>query len=335
MVTIKDVAKLAGVSPSTASRALHDNKMISPATKARVRKAMEELNYSPNFSAQNLVKRQSNTVAIVLPARESPQQLGNNPFFMQIIQGITSVCSQEGFMVSLATGKTEDELLASVRVLMKSGHVDKFIFLYAKVEDTVYQAVRQNDEAMCIIVGHDETKSHERTLFVDTDNVKAGSDVTQFLLERGYRQPLYICTDMSEIVQESRFRGFQKAVESHHISAHYLKLTNAPSDSRYLEETLKRTPTIDAFVCCDDLTAIYVIRLLEQLKIEQSLAFISFNNSLLAELESPALTSVEIFPYDLGETAAKLLFQREASKSITKSLWIPHRIVERESTYRR
>ena len=106
MTTIKNVAKLAGVSTSTASRALHNSDMISEATKERVRRAMQELDYSPNYSAQNLVNRTTNTIGIVLPVRESQDSLGNNPFFMQIIQDISSVCSEHDYMVSLASGRT-------------------------------------------------------------------------------------------------------------------------------------------------------------------------------------------------------------------------------------
>lgn len=105
MTTIKGVVKLTGVSTSTASRALHDSDMISKATKERVRRAMEELDYSPNYSAQNLVNRTTNTIGIV-PVRESQDSLGNNPFFMQIIQDISSVCSEHDYMVSLASGRT-------------------------------------------------------------------------------------------------------------------------------------------------------------------------------------------------------------------------------------
>lgn len=75
MVTIKDVAKLGGVSTSTASRAMHDSSIISEATKERVRPAMAELDCSPNFSAQNLVARKTNTIGIVLPVRENQDSL--------------------------------------------------------------------------------------------------------------------------------------------------------------------------------------------------------------------------------------------------------------------
>ena len=66
MTTIRDVAKLAGVSPSTASRVLHDSDMISEATKKKVRQAMKELDYSPNYLAQNLANKSNNMIGIVL-----------------------------------------------------------------------------------------------------------------------------------------------------------------------------------------------------------------------------------------------------------------------------
>lgn len=149
MVTIKDVAKLAGVSASTASRAINDNHMISQATKERVRKAMEALDYSPNYSAQNLVKRQSNAVGIILPVRVSQDSLGNNPFFMQIIQGIAGVCTDNGYMVSLATGRSDDELLKNVQNMIRSGHIGKLIFLYSKTDDKVFDFVKKTSCGLC------------------------------------------------------------------------------------------------------------------------------------------------------------------------------------------
>lgn len=86
MATIKDVARVAGVSTSTASRALHDSSMISEATKRRVRRAMKELDYSPNYSAQNLVNRTTNTIGVILPVRESQDSLGNNPFSCKLFK---------------------------------------------------------------------------------------------------------------------------------------------------------------------------------------------------------------------------------------------------------
>ena len=71
MATIKDVARLAGVSPSTASRALHNSSLISAATKEKIWAAMKELDYSPNFAAQNLANREANIVGVIFPPVKS------------------------------------------------------------------------------------------------------------------------------------------------------------------------------------------------------------------------------------------------------------------------
>ena len=105
MATIKDVARLAGVSPSTASRAMHDSSLISEETKQRVRKAMAKLDYSPNFAAQNLANKSSNMIGVILPARED--SVGDNPFFIQIIQGLATICNAHDYMVSVATVKAK------------------------------------------------------------------------------------------------------------------------------------------------------------------------------------------------------------------------------------
>ncbi len=89
MATIKDVAKLAKVSPSTVSRVIADNKRISAATKARVKKVIEELKYHPNMIARSLITRSSQTLGLVLS--RSADSAFSNPFFPEVIRGISTV----------------------------------------------------------------------------------------------------------------------------------------------------------------------------------------------------------------------------------------------------
>ncbi len=330
MATIKDVAKLAGVSASTASRVLHNNNMISEATKAKVRKAMEELNYSPNYSAQNLVKRDSNMVGIVLPVRENQESLGNNPFFMQIIQGISSVCTDYNFMVSLATGRSEAELLKNVETLIRSGNIRRLIFLYAKKDDPVFEAV-QKEKIPCVVVGQPYSKVPSWITFVDNDNRRAGEDATRFLIEKGYKDLVYTYTDMAELVQANRFEGYQLAMEEAGLSPKLLHLprqeddTNQEQLSHYLAKE-----TVTGFVSIDDMLALRLQRFLFRIdKSPSDYAMISFNNSMMTELASPSLTSVDIFPYQLGELAAKQLVSPNESKD---HLIVAHEIIERNSS---
>lgn len=332
MATIKDVAKLAGVSASTASRVLHNNSMISEATKAKVRKAMEELNYSPNYSAQSLVKRDSNMVGIILPVRENHEALGNNPFFMQIIQGISSVCTDYNFMVSLATGRSEVELLKNVETLIHSGNIRRLIFLYAKKDDPVFGAV-QKEKIPCVVVGQPYSEVPSWVTFVDNDNRRAGEDATRFLIEKGYKNIVYAYTDMAELVQSNRFEGYQSAMKELGLPPKMIHLprqedeSNQSKLSAYLSQE-----SVQGFVIIDDMLALRLQRfLLEIGHSPMEYGMISFNNSLMTELASPSLTSVDVFPYQLGELAAKVLL---STNDREKGLLVEHRIIERLSTSR-
>ncbi|MBM7642283.1 LacI family DNA-binding transcriptional regulator [Streptococcus loxodontisalivarius] len=333
MPTIKDVARLAGVSPSTASRAMHDNKMISEATKERVRKAMEELDYSPNYSAQNLVKRESNTIGIILPVRENQDSLGNNPFFMQIIQGITSVCTEKDYMVSLASGRSDEELIKNIQTLIRSGNIRKFIFLYSKKDDPAFSFV-QKEQVPCVVVGQAYGPANQETMFVDNDNFQAGQDVTQFLLDRHYQNLLFLYTDLDEMVEMERIKGYLDRMQSLGLKALSFQLSRVDEAKTMaeLQSFLQQNPQIEAMICCDDVIAVRTQRILEWLQYKPSdFAMISFNNTMVTELAKPSLTSVEIFPFQLGEKAASLLLERNL-KGLDKPYFLPHEIIERGST---
>lgn len=330
MVTIKDVARLAGVSPSTASRAINDSDMISQATKERVKKAMETLDYSPNYSAQNLVKRKSNTVGIILPVREGQDSLENNPFFMQIIQGIAAVCTDQGYMVALATGRSETELLKNVQNMIRSGNIGKLIFLYSKTDDQVFDFVKKQ-RVDCVVVGQSTTKDSGNAKFVNNNNHQAGYDAAAFLLQKGFEEIIYAYTDMDELVQAERYKGYAALMASKALTAQSLCITlkdDRKSQKQLLDQLAKHSKV--AFVVCDDVLAIHLQRLIKQAAADTQLAIVSFNNSVLAELASPALTSIDIFPYQLGEQAAELVLSSAAPSP--QPVLVPYQIIERETT---
>lgn len=309
MVTIKDVARLAGVSPSTASRAMHDHQRISEATKERVRQAMKALDYSPNFSAQNLVKRHSQTVGVILPVKESERALGDNPFFMQIIQGITSACSDANYMVSLATGQDEATLIKNIQTLIRSGNIRKFIFAYAKADDAVIKFVQAQLDVTCVVVGHAYDSDKTCFKFVDNDNYQAGYDVADFLFEKGYQQLIYVYNNLDELVQLDRYVGCMDSSKAHgnHLDTLYLT-ENQEKNLKNLSSLLVKYSDNVAFVASDDILAIRLQQLLEIDNIHiKNYGLLGFNNSIIARIGHPAITSVEVFPYQLGFEAANLL----------------------------
>ena len=100
-VTIKDVAALAGVSPSTVSRTCKDHPSISRQTKEKVRRAMAQLGYEPNFQASNLASQNSRTIGIILPVSE--QEAYQNSFYLETIRGISQLCNQKQYINTVIT----------------------------------------------------------------------------------------------------------------------------------------------------------------------------------------------------------------------------------------
>lgn len=331
MATIKDVAKLAGVSPSTASRAMHDSPLISEETKARVKKAMAELDYSPNYVAQNLANQTSNTIGVVLPARE--EDVGDNPFFIQIIQGLASLCNAHDYLVAVASGQTSAELIKNIETMIKRGNIKRFVFVYSQANDPVLEFVKQQKQVRYVMIGTPYTD--QDTLYhVDNDNYLAGYDATKFLLAKGYETIIYAYTDLAENVQDARYRGYQAAIAESQKKSQAVRFAATRADEKkdqaLLQKALPQISKKVAILACDDILALALQHLCGLAA--ETIAVMGFNNSALAKMARPALTSVEIFPRFLGSEAAALAIKPDTLKLESNAVIVPHKIIEREST---
>ena len=176
-VTIKDVAALAGVSPSTVSRTCKNNPSISEETKEKVRRAMAELGYEPNFQASNLASQNSRTIGIILPM--SARDAYENPFYLEAIRGISQFCNHRQYINTVITGKDEEEVLQAMRTMTRSGQVDGFIVLYSKQQDPVIDYL-YNEGLPYVLIGKAYQFANQ-TVYIDNDNLLAGQEATEYL----------------------------------------------------------------------------------------------------------------------------------------------------------
>ena len=141
-VTIKDVAKLAGVSPSTVSRVCNNNPTISKETRERVQKAVQELGYELTVSQDSQPTIVSKNIGVILPP--SAQDAYENTFYLKAIRGISQICNQRRANTCIVTGQDYEEVLQSVQNLHRSGRVDGFIVLYSRKNDIVIDYLCEN-----------------------------------------------------------------------------------------------------------------------------------------------------------------------------------------------
>lgn len=333
-VTIKDVAALAGVSPSTVSRTCKNNPSISEETKERVRKAMAELGYEPNFQASNLASQNSRTIGIILPA--SAKEVYENSFYLEAIQGISHYCNGRQYMTTIVTGQDEAEILDAVRSMSRSGKVDGFIVLYSKKEDPVIDYLF-NEGLLYILIGK-ATQYTNQTIYIDNDNLLAGREAAEYLYQLGHRRIAYLGSDSSLMFSADRKAGYQLALASHQLPVRPEYCVEVKNVSENNEETIrgllmqKDRPT--AILVSDDILAVSLERvcLENHLAIPEDLSIISFNNSLFARLTSPQLTSIDIGAGQLGsEAASQIINHIENPNLLATKIIVPHHLIERDS----
>ena len=333
-VTIKDVAALAGVSPSTVSRTCKNNPSISEETKERVRKAMAELGYEPNFQASNLASQNSRTIGIILPA--SAKEVSENSFYLEAIQGISHYCNGRQYMTTIVTGQDEAEILDAVRSMSRSGKVDGFIILYSKKEDPVIDYLF-NEGLLYILIGK-ATQYTNQTIYIDNDNLLAGREATEYLYQLGHRRIAYLGSDSSLMFSADRKAGYQLALASHQLPVRPEYCVEVKNVSENNEEAIrgllmqKDRPT--AILVSDDILAVSLERvcLENHLAIPEDLSIISFNNSLFARLTSPQLTSIDIGAGQLGsEAASQIINHIENPNLLATKIIVPHHLIERDS----
>ena len=333
-VTIKDVAALAGVSPSTVSRTCKDHPSISEETKERVRQAMAELGYEPNFQASNLANQNSKTVGIVLPP--SRREAYENSIYLEMIRGISQFCNERQYASTVIAGQDEAELIQIIQNMVRSGKADGFIVLFSKQQDSIIDYL--NEEGISYVLIGTATQYANQTIHVDNDNIMASQEATEYLIQFGHKKIAYIGGNFSHVYSNDRKKGYQLALLQHELDMKPEYCVEMPSIDKYTPEPIQKLLTLPerptAIVVSDDILAIVVQQVcLEQgLSIPKDISIVSFNNSLLSRINNPKLTSIDVNAYQLGIEAASQLVSHIENPNLlaTKSI-IPHSLIERDS----
>lgn len=306
-ITINDVAKAAGVSKATVSRVLSNHPSISDETKNKVRAIIEELGYKPNQMARNLAKSRTRTLGVIFPI-DAGDSFGN-PIYIQMMQGISQYAQEHRYYLMYAFGKDQEEE-RNIKEFATNGVVDGIIILKSQVNDKLIKYLRQSQFPFVVIgrPGREIT-----ALWVDNDNFGATFEMTERLLEKGYRQIAFVGAQPKWTVSKDRLEGYKRALEKHH---NVYTSDNVYHGEVFSEKVgidavheLWKGQTPDAVITTDDLIALGIQNeLLYQGK--PMIPIIGFNNTMLGTYQKPQLSSVEVYGQQLGLEAAKLLIER-------------------------
>lgn len=333
-VTIKDVAKLANVAPSTVSRVIANSPRISEKTKEKVREVMREIGYHPNFIARSLASQSTKAIGLVMPS--STDFVFQNPFFPIVLGGLSEGAQSKQYVLHMTTGKTDSEIYDGAVSMVQGGRVDGVILLSSKVEDRVLSYLHEQDFPF-VVIGK-PFKYMEEITHVDNDNFKAAKEVTDYLIDLGHEKIGFIGGDLNLVVTVDRLLGYEKALREagfpliNEYIIHNEFLREGGREAVQILLSSGNMPT--ALVVADDLMALGVLNALDEvgLSVPEDLSIVSFNNVLISEMAKPPLTSVDINIFNLGFEAAKSLIQKiENPKEPTKRIIIPFHLVKRLS----
>ena len=326
-VTIKDVAKAAGVSPSTVTRVIQNKSTISDETKKRVRKTMKELNYHPNLNARSLVSSYTQVIGLVLP--DDSDAFYQNPFFPSVLRGIAQVASENHYAIQIATGKDEKERLNAISQMVYGKRVDGLIFLYAQENDPLVKLVSEEQFPFPIL-----GKSLSPFIpLVDNDNIQAGFDATEYFIKKGCNRIAFIGGAKKLYVTQDRLTGYEQALQEHKLPLDSQRTFFA---DEFLEEKgykfskrlFKHDPQTDAIITTDSLLAEGVCNYLNEHNL--NIPVLSFD-SVNPRLNLAAY--VDINSLSLGRTSFETILQiisdTKENRQICYRQVIAHKIVEK------
>lgn len=328
-VTIKDVAKLANVSPSTVSRVIADSPKISEKTKEKVHKALKELKYRPNVIARSLANKKTNILGLIIP--NSNENLFKNPFFIDVLRGISIYSQKKGYHIMYTFSKNEVKEKEYIKEYIYSNLVDGIILLTTVENDPLIKYLKQENFPFAVIGRPENT---ENILWVDNDNFKAMYELVNHLVSKGHKSIAFIGGPEKFMFSKDRYKGYTMALEANGYSNKDNNLvvhTNGfDINCGYISaKSLFKNNLPDAIVTTDDMLAFGVIKYLKENNIK-NIEVTGFNNVPMNEIDNTKITSVDINSEGLGYSVAKLLISKLNNKKlITSHIIVDTKLIDR------
>jgi DNA-binding LacI/PurR family transcriptional regulator len=331
--TIRDIAKLLGISKSTVSRALNNHFDVSKETARRVKELASKIDYHPNLLAQHLKLQRTNTIGVIIP-----QTI--NRFFAKAVGGIQQVANKAGYNVMICQS---DETLSieqnNLQTLMAS-KVDGLLVSVSRQTDRSDHFQYAIDKEVPIVF-FDRIIEELSVSKVYSDNYEISFQGTEHLMAQGCQRIAFIAGPQHLFNSRNRLNGYLDALRKHNIPVSESLIIHSTFKATDVEDytrilfNLRHKP--DAIFAINDMAALEIMHILKKrgLKIPQDVAILGFNNETICKLVEPTLSSIDIPAFDMGGVATEILLKQIADKEVYREKrLIKSKLVIRESTTR-
>jgi len=328
-VTIYDVAREAGVSMATVSRVVNHNPNVKPQTRKKVFEAIERLGYRPNAVARGLASKKTTTVGVVIPDIA-------NVNLAEVARGIEDIANMYHYNIILSNAdKRKDKEIRVVNTLLEK-QVDGLLFMGGAVTEDHIQAFNTSNVPIVLCATTDEKGTMPS---VDIDHEGAAFDAVSKLVEEGHRAIAMISGTLQDpAIGYARFQGYKRALEQGGIPYRedFVRVGNYRYESgieatKYFLELPERPTAI--FSATDEM-AIGAIHCLQDagLNVPEDISIISVDNSRMASMVRPQLTTVAQPMYDIGAVSMRLLTKLMKKEAVEDArVTLPHDLIWRSS----
>jgi DNA-binding LacI/PurR family transcriptional regulator len=300
-VSIKDVAKAAGVSHSTVSRALSNNPLISETTRRRVAHFAKKLGYTPNAIARGLVTQRSKAIGVIVTSIA-------DPFVSGVVRGIEEIAGDNGYRVVLGTSHNDPEREVNAVKALREWQVDAVIVASSRV-GALYGPLLQEIGVPIVLINSQHPGTFIHSLSVD--DAQGAWLATNHLISLGHRVIGLIRGPVGYRATKNRQAGYRRALKQAGITFDQTLLEQGNGQVEGGEQVvrlLSHDPAPTAIFCHNDLTAIGALAALKRrgVRVPNDISLVGFDNIQMSQYTDPPLTTIAQPTSEMGQRAMRI-----------------------------
>ena len=324
MSSVREVARLAGVSPATVSRVINGTANVNPDKRRRVLEVIEQTEFVPNEVARSLFKRSANIIGLIIPSIR-------NPYFTQMASVIDEVAKECGFRLFLCNVGDDLEQERAAIQMLTAMNVDGIIIGTTKAD--IQRDLRLCRVPVVVLDTLFETKYVNH--YVYCDYYQGGRMAMEHLLACGCKNIVCIRGPREVFSADTRYQGYRDVCRERGIPEQVVECDyDFDAGLAMTEELLKTYPDVDGVMACNDIVAISTYKILHKKKIPvpEQIQLIGFDDITFASLLSPELTTIHQPMQEMARKAAELILASKNEPKEGQRVVFPVSLVERETT---
>lgn len=307
MATMKDIAKLAGVSTSTVSHVINKSRFVSEEISLRVNNAAQQLNYRPSALARSLKINRTKTIGMLVTT-------STNPFFGEVVKGVERSCYQQGYNLILCNTEGDNERMReSVNTLLQK-RVDGLILMCSSLEGERIDVFEQYPDIPVVVM--DWGPMLFTSDKIQDNSLRGGYLAAKYLIESGHQQIGCITGPLVKHQAQMRYEGYKRALNEAGLdfNANWIIEADFECEGGYeaFNKMFAKGSLPSSIFVCNDMMAMGVINAANEkgIRIPQDLSIIGYDDIHIAKFMSPSLTTIHQPKYRLGKAAVEALLNR-------------------------